>query len=265
MLSAAPAGRPYRARRGPGFLSLLAALALVPACGVSPDRGPESDAARLAEINMQLGVAYLREGNYPLALDRLQKSVAAAPDAADTHLALAVLHERIGRDEVAEAEFQTALRLKPDLAEAHTNYGAFLCRADRVEEAEEHFRQAFENPLYQNREVALTNAGLCLARKGALEKADGYLRRALEVNPQFPPALLAMAELSYQDRDLEGTRSFLERYLGTSPPTPQSLWLGVRVERELGNRKAAASYAQILTTRFPDSAEARSLRKGEGR
>ena len=42
----------------------------------------------------------------------------------------------------------------------------------------------------------------------------------------------------------------------------EGLWLGVRVERKLGNRDAEVNYAQQLHKNFPDSPEAQALRNG---
>jgi type IV pilus assembly protein PilF len=41
------------------------------------------------------------------------------------------------------------------------------------------------------------------------------------------------------------------------------LWLGVRIERRLGDRNSEASYALQLRNRFPDSREARALLAGQ--
>ena len=46
-------------------------------------------------------------------------------------------------------------------------------------------------------------------------------------------------------------------------PTAESLWLGVRVERRLGDRNSEASYAMQLRNKFPNSVEARALGAGK--
>jgi type IV pilus assembly protein PilF len=47
-----------------------------------------------------------------------------------------------------------------------------------------------------------------------------------------------------------------------SEPTAESVWLGVRTERRLGNRDAESSYAEQLRGRFADSAELRAMNQG---
>jgi type IV pilus assembly protein PilF len=43
----------------------------------------------------------------------------------------------------------------------------------------------------------------------------------------------------------------------------QALWLGVRVERRLGDRDAEASYGAQLRRRFPESMQAQWLVTGQ--
>jgi type IV pilus assembly protein PilF len=45
--------------------------------------------------------------------------------------------------------------------------------------------------------------------------------------------------------------------------TAEALWLGVRVERRLGDRNSEASYALQLRNKFPNSREARALVAGQ--
>ena len=45
-------------------------------------------------------------------------------------------------------------------------------------------------------------------------------------------------------------------------PNAQALWLGVQIERALGDTASAASYAQQLRKNFPDSKEAQALSRG---
>jgi len=72
-----------------------------------------------------------------------------------------------------------------------------------------------------------------------------------------------MAEISYTRGDFASARSYLIRLAKSSPATAEVLWLGVRVERKLGDRVSEASYAAQLRKSFPDSKEARALASGE--
>ena len=234
---------------------------LLTACATTPTTEPELPENRHASQYVRLGVGYMQEGNFELAMIRLQRALELNPRSAEAHDALGVLHERLGQHDEAEASFRKAIRFQPNLSRAHTNFGSFLCRRGRVEEAEQEFEAAVANPLYENPEIAYTNAGLCLYQAGDLDKAEQHLRRALQINPRVGVALLRMADISYQTGRYMPARAYMQRYTEVGPQTPESLLLGFRIEDKLGDRDTASKYALLLEANFPDSQEVRLLQE----
>ena len=53
------------------------------------------------------------------------------------------------------------------------------------------------------------------------------------------------------------------RYNKIATPSPESLWLALRIERRAGERVAEQSYANQLRRRFPGSKEYQALQRGE--
>ena len=146
------------------LLCTIAAL-LLTACASSPDQKTEQKkAAAAANANTQLGVEYLREGNYEQSRVKLEKALELEPDYAPAHDAIAVLYEKVGESSLAEKHYKKSLKLKPDSARAHNNYGQFLCFQNRHKEATEQFLKAADNPFFATPEVPLANAGMCAAR-----------------------------------------------------------------------------------------------------
>ncbi len=217
----------------------------------------------LAAINTQLGIAYMGDNKPDLAMRALRKALQKDPDLVLAHNAIAVLYERLGEFDKADRHFRRALDLDPKNSNAQNNYGAFLCRRGRIKEAEAHFRAALDNPLYAHPEQAWFNRGFCAVKAGDNAKAETYLRRALRRNPKFAPALLEMARLDYRRKHWLQARAYLERYRAVAPNTPGGLWLAIRIERQLGDRNAAASDALLLKSKYPDSAQARQLLESE--
>jgi type IV pilus assembly protein PilF len=86
-----------------------------------------------------------------------------------------------------------------------------------------------------------------------MEKAEKYLTRALEKNPELPVALINMAEIRYQQEKFLSSRGFLQRFEAVSRHTAESLWLGIKIERKLGNENAVSRYAKMLQSQFPKS------------
>jgi type IV pilus assembly protein PilF len=221
-----------------------------------------------ARLNTELGKAYIRERKYEQALLKLRKALAQDPNYSIAHGTIAILYERLGEIDKSDRHFRQALKLAPGNARIRNNYGAMLCRAKRYKAADRQFKLAVKNPLYQHKEFALTNAGLCALRQKALKKAEAYFRSALRYNPRFYLALFNMAQLSYQQGFYLPARAFLQRYIEVARHSPPSLWLGYRIELKLGNKDRTASYALLLRSKYPGSFETKKLleleKKGGG-
>jgi type IV pilus assembly protein PilF len=72
-----------------------------------------------------------------------------------------------------------------------------------------------------------------------------------------------MADLSYARGDYGEAKNYLNRLTQSAASTAETLWLGVRVERRVGDRNSEASYALQLRNKFPNSSEARALLAGQ--
>jgi type IV pilus assembly protein PilF len=246
----------------PAVLAFAAALS---GCTTMPNQGaigasPEPKAAnKLAEVQTQLGIGYLRENKIELAYDRLTKALAADPNYSTAHNAMGTLQERLGDMASAESHYKTAVSLSPRDSSAQSNFGSFLCRTGRYDEGEQRFLQALKNSLYDRPEVAYSNAGLCMRTAGNMQKAETYFRAALERNPRIPSALEGMADISFNKQKFLPARAYLQRYEELAKLNASNLWLGTRIERELGDRKSAERYATRLRMQFPDSREAQLL------
>lgn len=238
---------------------ILASLAACQSTPVQSAGGDSQSPSRLAEVHTQLGIGYLREGKLEQAHNRLQRALDADPNYSTAHNAMGLLQEQLKNPKEAEKHYRRAISLNPTDSAAQNNYGTFLCRQGRYEEGDAQFIKATENPLYQSPERAYANAGVCMKLAGDYDKAERYLRKALQINPKIPQALIAMSELSYDKDRYLAARAYLQRYLEVAPHTSQSLWLGVRIERELGDKNTASSYALLLKSNYPDSRETQLL------
>lgn len=221
----------------------------------------EYDANEVAQTNTRLGVAYMQEGNFEKALAKLERAREADPNYPVVHNMLGLLYQRLGEHEKAEDSFQQGLRLAPKNANVLNNYGQFLCSRNRYEEALQAFDKAAKNPLNENPARALTNAGTCALLNNDTARAEEFYRRALQANPRHAVALLQMADLQYDKGEFLSARGYLQRHLEVARHSARSLWLGIRIERELGDSDTVSSYALHLKSNFPDSEEARLLRE----
>ena len=243
-------------------------LALISACSSTPDRQnlslipderPAADFDEAARINTDLGVAYARNGDFDVALDKLLRALEQNKNYAPAHQAIAFVYQHRRDVENAERHFKRALQLSPADPNTRNNFGVFLCGQNRHAEAEKLFLQAAATPSYNEPEKAFTNAGVCARRIPDLKKAEVHLSQALRLKPDSAEALRQMASLLYERRDYPRAKAFLQRYEKIGPPTAETLWLGAKLEFALGDELAAAAYAYRLKTDFPDSEESVSL------
>ena len=92
------------------------------------DESPEVAAGK---YNVQLGTAYLQQGNYALARDKLERALKQNPKDPDVHTSLALLYDRTGDTKGADKHFREALRLAPDKPDVSNNYAVYLCKNGR--------------------------------------------------------------------------------------------------------------------------------------
>lgn len=246
-------------------ITAMLVMSLLGGCSGADRAAKREQELRAAAINVQLGLNYLQANNLDLASQKLERALEQDPRLPAAHYAYALLQERIGRDELADRHYRRAVALDPKYSDAFNAYGVFLCRKERLADADAAFRQALDNPLYGAREVPMTNAGICMQKGADKGKAEDYFRRALEVNPNYGPALFAMAEISFRQERYLQTRAYLQRFTETQQNSPRTLWLCVKSERAMRNWEAAGNCALRLKNRFPDSGEAAMLHELESR
>lgn len=236
----------------------LSVVLLATACTQNPKKEyPPGQSP--AEINVELGMQYMREGMKQTALEKFEKALEQNPDLAPAHNAIAVLYESLGETDKADKHFRRATDINPKDSQAQNNYGTFLCRNNRWKEAEQRFLKAATDPLYQASHMAYTNAGTCANTAKDVDKAEQYWRKALELQPQFAPALLQMARLNVQREQFLSARAYIQRLHAATRPSPESLMLGIQTERALGDRNAEASYLMLLRNQYPESPQAKQI------
>jgi type IV pilus assembly protein PilF len=251
-------------------VGILAAALLAGCAGQPMDGGngipspvADSESRQRALAFTELAGAYFSRAQYKVALDELRKAIIIDSRFGPAYNVYGLIYMELAEDKLAEENFRRSIELDRSDSEARNNYGWFLCTRGRHDEGLEQFSAALRNPLYPHPEQAMANAGLCAERKGDLALAEANLLKSLKLQPDNPNTLLKLAGLHFRQGRLMETQRLLGRHAELAPPTAESLWLGVRLERKLGDRAQEAAYGLQLRKRFPDSDEARRLLTGQ--
>lgn len=192
---------------------------------------PSADPTRLAnqpgfvgpEVYVKAAALYETQGNMDAAWQQYQKALEVAPKDAETLLSVAMFHDRQGRFQQAVEGYRAAIFAAPQNARMRNNMGLCLARNGYRDEAHTLLAQAVtlepENKLYRNNLATLLiemnrideavqqfsaahgaaaaqyNVSCLLKQRGQNDLAATYLRRALEIDPNFGPALQSLRDV----------------------------------------------------------------------
>nr|WP_246331494.1 sulfotransferase [Sphingomonas chungangi] len=158
------------------------------------------------------------EGKPDEALVLLLRAKQLAPRAPGILNALGLCLQRLDRHEEAAEEFGAALAAVPDFPQARANRGVALTAQSRLVEA----RQDFEATLaiQPDNLVALNGLAGLAARRGAPAEARALAERVLMREPNFPGAILAIADADIAEGRASDGITRLTRLLSDKSASP---------------------------------------------
>jgi type IV pilus assembly protein PilF len=209
-----------------------------------------------SELNVQLAVGYIQREQYKPARDKLEKAIIQDPENFVAYKTLAYLYALLGLTEEAETKYSEALDIKSDDPDLSNSYGAFLCTIGKYDEAQQYLKVAYDNPFYEARYLAQSNAGSCYLKQDEYKSAEALLRESLRVNSKLPGSLISMADIGVKTERYMMARAYIQRYHDVKPASAESLWIQVQAEKALGDEIHYMKYARQIINDFPDSDEA---------
>jgi type IV pilus assembly protein PilF len=272
---AAPAAQ-ARAVRWP-LGGLAAALLLLAGCagtpGIPGDAGAtssrdivtesdESPARKRARIRLELAVGYFEQGRTEIALDEVKQALASDPSYGPAFNLRGLIYMRLNEPRQAEESLRRAVAIDARDADALHNLGWLACQQARYDESSDFFRRALANPTYGGRAKTYMTQGLCQARAGRLEDAEHSLSRSYELDAGNPVTGYNLASLLARRGELKRAQFYIRRLNNSELANAESLWLGIRVERRLGDDVAVSQLAEQLRKRYPQSPELAAYDRG---
>ena len=230
--------------------------------GGNSDIYNETAVTARARAHTDLGAAYLQQNKFEIALSEFAEAIQIDPNYASAYNGMGLVQAALGEDTKADANYKKAIELQPGNSESHNNYGSFLCSRKRYDESIGHFLTAVKNPLYGTPNLAYANAGICSARKGDNKNAEIYLNKALQIQPLTHSAAIQLAEIQFNRGDATSAQKTLQNALITNPGA-ETLWLGIKIARALGDKDNVSSYALQLRQQYPNSEQTRLLLSGK--
>ncbi len=222
----------------------------------------ETDARRRARIRLELAVGYFEGGKTAVALDEVKQALATDPSFSDAYNLRGLIYMQLGELPVSEESFQRALSLRPGDANVLHNLAWLQCQQQKYAEADQRFTQVLANPSYPARSKTLMAQGLCQARAGHMDQAEQTLLRAYELDAGNPVVGYNLAEMFLRKNELTKAQFYIRRINNNDLANAESLWLGIKVERALGDQIAMRQLSNQLRNRYPQSRETSALDRG---
>jgi len=227
---------------------------------VTPSDEPES--RRRARIRLELASNYFELGQTAVALDEVKQSLAADPSYADAFNLRGLIYMRLSDYAQAEDSFRRALSLRANDSNVLHNYGWLMCQQQKYVEADQYFVRAIANPAYTARGKTWMARGLCQSGAGQFPEAEQSFLKAYEFDAANPVVGYHLAALLLRRNELSRAQFYIRRLNNSDFANSESLWLGIKVERALGDTVAMRQLAAQLRKRFPDSRELGAYERG---
>lgn len=255
-------------------LSAIVSLATLAGCASSTESGPggakgdivtqsdEPDSRKRARIRLELAVGYFEQGQTTIALDELKQSISADPNFSEAYSLRGLIYMRLGDPRLAEDSFRRALAISPRDPDVLHNYGWMLCQQGRYAESQQAIAQAIANPLYGGRAKSWMAQGLCQLKAGQSADAEQSLLRAYELDAGNPVTGYNLANVMFLRGETVRAQFYVRRLNNSEYANAESLWLGIKVERKLGNRDVVQQLATQLRKRFIQSRELAAFDRG---
>lgn len=170
-----------------------------------------------AEGYYQIGVAYLKMGEIPLALNYLFKAQKLNPSEPKVYNAIGLAFLQRGDYKRAEEYLTKALSMKPNFSEAWLNLGILYEERGDLKRAKECYLKALENPLYLTPEAAYFRLALLELKEGNREQAKKDLIMAIRNNEDFVPAYIELAKLLEEEGKVEDAKEIYFRLINLYP------------------------------------------------
>jgi Tfp pilus assembly protein PilF len=227
------------------------------AAPAGPGMSPEAASAYAA------GMSAFQSGDLKGAGEQFSKAISVDRRAYPAHVALAVVQERRGEKARALESYAAALAVAPDFGPAIAGRVRLLLSMGRAGEAETFVRGL--SAKYPDSAAVLAALAEVMSARGDSTSAQELAQKALKKDPDYRPAMVALARDHYRARRLDlalyTLTAILDGYGDENPPRDKNnadaRLLRALIFKEQGKRKAAIEEFGAVVGLRPDLVEPR--------
>jgi type IV pilus assembly protein PilF len=227
-----------------------------------PTEADETPIQRRARLRLELATAYFQQGQTHVALDEIKQALAIDPAYADAYNLRGLVYLRLNNLPLASDSFERVLTLNPRDADAAHNYAWLLCQHAHYLASQKLFARALDNPSYAQPAKSWMAQGLCQIRAGQASAAEASLFRSHTLDASNPVTSYNLARLMFERGAAQPAQPYMRDLNGGPLANAESLWLGIKIERQLNNPQAVVALAGRLRERFAQSRELMAYDKG---
>lgn len=177
---------------------------------------PLYDSSKSAELIYDRGIEHFHAGNDELAQNYFELAIKLEPKFADAYESMAVLLGRVEKFEDAIKYLEQLLEVDPKSVLAHTNLSMFHMKLGNIDIAEEHKSQAtlksFEK-FGEEAELKRAKEEKAVQDAQELKRREGMFKEVLEMDEEDPLANYGMGEISFNRKEYENAKSYLDKVL----------------------------------------------------
>jgi tetratricopeptide (TPR) repeat protein len=179
------------------------------------------------------------------AIPLLESALKIVPQRADLRAALGESYFMSGKSEKAIDEFKTLVEIDPS-ARSYAFMGLSYRHLGRFDEARKYFEEGLK--LDRHNVSCLFNLGYIDERQGNLVAAEAKFKEALQAKPDFPEALLELANLRIEKKRFAEAAELLRKYVKVARDPGPGYYKLAMVERSLHQTEAAQRDLSVFQT-----------------
>ncbi len=184
------------------------------------------------------------------AIPLLESGIKLAPRRVDLQAALGECYFMAGKADKAIEQFKKLIELDPE-ARSYAFLALSYRHLGRFDEAQKYFEEGIKHDPHDA--VCRFNLGYIQELRGNEAVADRLFQQSLRYKPDFPEALLEVANLRIADKKLAEAAELLRRYVKLSDDPSTGYYKLAMVERSLHQNDAADRDLHVFQTLAKDA------------